>query len=224
MNHDRPYSEDELFAPIDGPLDCEAARERLPLFVGGDLDAGDERAVEEHLGACEACRRIEREANRMRQVYFETASREPAVDLWPSVREALVGSGVLQGPAPRAASPATTPEPLLADPALAVPRRRGLAVGSLALAAVALVAVGLWSAEGRRAPSPSVRGELDSAPVVRLEAPDKAPTQPADAGSGLRPIPEAQRMLNGRPVILVDPNAIGRSAGPESLATDVRVR
>ena len=76
-------------------------RDRLPLYVGGDLDAealGDVRA---HLALCEGCARAAREALRAREVFRSTLSvgaREilrPSPELWVGVRAALVAEGRL---------------------------------------------------------------------------------------------------------------------------------
>jgi hypothetical protein len=37
-------------------LGCQGVTERLPWFVGGDLDAGQQREVRRHLQACASCR------------------------------------------------------------------------------------------------------------------------------------------------------------------------
>lgn len=37
-------------------LSCQGVTERLPWFVGGDLDAGQQREVRRHLQACPSCR------------------------------------------------------------------------------------------------------------------------------------------------------------------------
>jgi|GEM_PF-4336798 len=94
---------------------CERALERLPLFVGGDLDARDEAEVREHLTACAPCAA---RADRMRgafDAYFATQHREAADEmagagLWPELRERLFG-GAATGDAPR---PSGVGEPVVA--------------------------------------------------------------------------------------------------------------
>lgn len=95
------------FGPVEGPLDCEGARARLPLFVGGDLDPDQQGAVGAHLEECVACRAAGDGAQRMRQVYFELASREPSVDLWSGVRAGLIRDGRISAGSRPAADPSS---------------------------------------------------------------------------------------------------------------------
>ncbi|MGB0331088.1 MAG: anti-sigma factor family protein, partial [Planctomycetota bacterium] len=82
----------------------------LPLFVGGDLDPADERAVEGWLLQHPEDRGLLDAAERARDVLKEHGQRVRAAevpDLWPGVRRTLGEVGVLAAqPAPRRRSAA----------------------------------------------------------------------------------------------------------------------
>lgn len=80
--------------------DCGETKEKLPLFVGGDLDGESHASVRAHLEACRACAERARTAQRAREALVR-AIQPPAggvggPSLWPGVRAALVAEGRLQ--------------------------------------------------------------------------------------------------------------------------------
>lgn len=67
-------------------MTCDAVTHLLDGFVDGDLDAGERKAVEQHLAGCDACRR---EEAALRSLLAQAAAlpREiaPRADLWPAI-------------------------------------------------------------------------------------------------------------------------------------------
>ena len=82
------------------PMTCAGLEERLPLFVGDDLESGARSAVEAHLAGCVACRERERAARAAREAFRAAvaAESEPSPPLWPGVRAGLVREGLVEGP------------------------------------------------------------------------------------------------------------------------------
>jgi len=80
---------------------CSEIRERIPLFIGGDLDLEVLDSVSEHLQGCSACRSVAESASRGREALVATLRQhEPdyrAPGLWAGVRAGLVASGTLDG-------------------------------------------------------------------------------------------------------------------------------
>ncbi|HEX6882602.1 MAG TPA: zf-HC2 domain-containing protein [Planctomycetota bacterium] len=79
---------------------CGEIQEKLPLFVGGDLDGESLASVRAHLEACRACSERARIVQRAREALVR-AIRPPAElaggpSLWPGVRAALVAEGRIQ--------------------------------------------------------------------------------------------------------------------------------
>lgn len=78
---------------------CSEIRERIPLFIGGDLDLEVLDSVSEHLRGCSACRRVMESAKRGREALVATLRQhEPdyrAPGLWAGVRAGLLASGAL---------------------------------------------------------------------------------------------------------------------------------
>ena len=143
------------------PGDGQAIRSRedfesaLPLFVGGDLEASDERAVRDWLVGHPEDQELLVAAERARDVLKEHGRRVREMetpDLWPGVRAALEGAGARPsaGAAARAAARAT------ARPTAAPAPTPGWGRG-LAAAAALLVATGI--------------GFLMSGPPAATEAP-----------------------------------------------------
>jgi hypothetical protein len=107
------------YGPADGPLDCGAVVERLPLHVGGDLEGAEEQAVDAHLAGCADCGQRFEQARRLRQIYFEAANRVTTgpLDLWPALRSALVAEGRLPAaPRGRGTRAGTTPGTTASEP------------------------------------------------------------------------------------------------------------
>lgn len=211
------------FAPLDGVPDCALAEARLALYVGADLDPADQRLVGEHLAHCASCTESVRRLREARQLYFEVASREPAVDLWPGVRSALVAEGVLD-PADARRAPTSAPHraPAPVTSATASADRRWVLVAPLSMAAAALLIAGLWRVGGGGlfggGGAPSV-----GAPDVAVDTGAVQVESTASASGGLRAIENSERLLlNAEPATLA-PNSIRRlQGGPESLASGYR--
>jgi anti-sigma factor RsiW len=201
------------FAPLDGAPDCALAEARLALYVGADLDPADQRLVGEHLAHCASCTESVRRLREARQLYFEVASREPAVDLWPGVRSALVAEGVLD---PADARRAPTSAPHVAPAPVVGADRRWVLVAPLSMAAAALLIAGLWRVGGGAGPSVGTPDVAVDTGAVEAES-------TASASGGLRAIENSERLLlNAEPATLA-PNSIRRlQGGPESLASGYR--
>lgn len=76
----------------DGPRDareCAGVVDRLPLFVGGDLDAPASADVERHLATCAACRGAHENMARAFRRFFECEHRAAATE--------LAGNGLVEG-------------------------------------------------------------------------------------------------------------------------------
>jgi hypothetical protein len=117
---------------------CKEILERIPLYVGGDLDPEALEAVRTHVDACESCARCAGDASRARQVFL-TSFREreavlPRPDLWAGIRGVLVDEGRIPGSLSRDAAVTRTPRSRL---------RLVRHVTSLAAAAALLVYAGL---------------------------------------------------------------------------------
>lgn len=68
---------------------------RLSEYLDGDLTPVERSELEEHLAACETCRRV---LDELRIVMAQAAvlpDREPEADLWPAVREAIAQGRVV---------------------------------------------------------------------------------------------------------------------------------
>jgi len=80
---------------------CTEILERIPLYVGGDLDPEALEAVRTHVDDCESCARCAGDASRAREVFL-TSFREreavlPRPDLWAGIRDVLVEEGRIPG-------------------------------------------------------------------------------------------------------------------------------
>src|SRR5688572_10939855 len=77
---------------------CEHVLERLPLYVGEDLDAETAAGVSAHLAGCAGCRAGAERASAARarlRAAFEEDVRGGGPNLWPGVRAGLVREGLL---------------------------------------------------------------------------------------------------------------------------------
>jgi hypothetical protein len=78
---------------------CSEIRERIPLFIGGDLDLGVLECVSEHLQRCPSCAEVCEQAQRGREALIATLrQREPDYkkpNLWGGVRAALMQEELL---------------------------------------------------------------------------------------------------------------------------------
>jgi hypothetical protein len=133
-------------------LRCSDVLERLPLFVGDDLEPDMLLAVQEHLRQCEACSEQLRIAERARGALVATLRARLAppeggtrgAELWPDIRARLEREGILGSPAPRSVAS----QPLVP----ARPRGRRLAWPMRIVAAAAALLLVLWLAEGTGEP------------------------------------------------------------------------
>lgn len=147
---------------------CWEIRDRIPLFVGGDLDLDALDSVRTHLARCDACARYAGDASRSRQVLV-TSLREreaalPRHDLWPGIREALAAEGLLRGEPARRVVPGRTRAG--ARPRLRLVRR----VAALAAAAAVVISASLlWDR------NPSVSDVVDSGAIVLSDSAGAVP-------------------------------------------------
>ena len=148
---------------------CRSIRDLLPLHVGGDLDAGPARRVDEHLHHCLSCFREFRELASMRQRLVVLGEQQPPAAGLEHFTEEVMARVALgeRGPA------AELPGVRRTRPSVAVP---------LAAAATLLVGVALGlvarGAGPQAGPSRGPLGPaLGPAPVVsRVERPIPFPT------------------------------------------------
>ena len=91
-------------------MSCGEAREKLPLFVGGDLDSDVLDAVRAHLDGCADCARRAGEALRARrELVGALRARDAGLTgpgLWPGIRSALRAEGLVHEARPVATLPA----------------------------------------------------------------------------------------------------------------------
>jgi anti-sigma factor RsiW len=159
---------------------------RLSEYLDGDLTPVERSELEEHLAACETCRRV---LDELRIVMAQAAvlpDRDPEADLWPAVRDAIAQGRVVPIQAARTA------------------RRFSFSLAQVLAAAATLAlvsATAIWLAVGKRsvAAGPSVdtarirpvsvsfdpRGRADSAitELERILAESMAGSIPAPSGS-----------------------------------------
>ncbi len=115
----------------DESLTCPDVLEKIPLYVGDDLEDLDRADVGLHLSDCASCRRELEEARKARAAFVGHLDRSlegpSSPSLWPAVRQGLLEEGLLSEP--RSVRPSPGPRRLL----------------PLAAAAVLLVALGgVW--------------------------------------------------------------------------------
>ena len=166
---------------------CTDVREKLPLFVGRDLDPETERFVREHLAGCTACAERAEAARSARDVLVRSLRPDPAdlrAGLWEAIRAELVAEGRLGG-RPTAASIAAAPAP--ARPARRL-RLLPRLVGGVAVAAalVAGIALGPRFLEGS-APASSEHGAPGVVVPVTPAVADASELPPDPSTMGLRP-------------------------------------
>ncbi len=147
-------------------INCNEARNELPLYVGGDLEPGADERVERHLDGCGACREAHAAARRARLVLREHfASPELELhqpELWSAVRAGLLEHGLI-----RSEVEAPAGGDLQEEVSVGPPARRGqlLRFVPMAAAAAALFMFGMQfgpdqAAEGPGSESGPGAGEL----------------------------------------------------------------
>jgi hypothetical protein len=162
-------------------MSCTEAREKLPLYVGGDLDREVQETLRSHLERCADCHRLVQEAVAARRelvLSFRERVQGPKPDLWSGIRAQLVAEGrILEDANGRPVRPLGTPDTFTRVPR---PLRWSRALAPLAAAAVLL---GVLQLSG-------VFSELSSGKPIR-----PAPT-PRDGGS-IVVAPSLPPALNG---------------------------
>jgi excisionase family DNA binding protein len=73
-------------------MDCRTCREQLSAFQAGDLDAGANRAVAEHLAGCPACRAEQDAYGRLDALMTKLPRRAPAADTVTTIRNAAAAA------------------------------------------------------------------------------------------------------------------------------------
>jgi hypothetical protein len=134
----------------DALTSCFEVREKVPLYIGGDLEPEAMHAVRAHLGECRECAR-EAESAAGAMAAFRSALRSPeeltAPSLWAEVRTRIAAERA-SGVGKHRLMPAASPRPSLRRPVLR-------AVGGLAAVAalvVAALSIDLGGAELRPGP------------------------------------------------------------------------
>lgn len=77
-------------------MNCTEAREKLPLYVGGDLDREVLETLRSHLERCDECHRMVQQAVQARRelvLAFRERTEGPKPDLWSGIRAQLVSEG-----------------------------------------------------------------------------------------------------------------------------------
>lgn len=196
-------------------LPCNIVDERLPLFVGGDLDPEALEAVRTHLAGCPPCREREARAVGAREAYRGALVQEASPDLWPGVRAALERDRLLETetPAPLA--------PVLRGPGFRRVRRIAAAAAILLVAGLLVTrpwggpfgALGDGAGDGG-ATSNIVSGETGMTVAIEDPAPgtDSAldpqlgtPDGPGIGPGGLEPLAPGELLRDRLPVTGTDP-------------------
>jgi len=86
-------------------MNCQGAKKRIPLFVGGELPAGQTERVRRHLEACPACRTEAEEIGRTRLAVREMARAGGAEDWSPAEWRRVIAT-VTKSEADRRGAPA----------------------------------------------------------------------------------------------------------------------
>jgi len=127
-------------------MSCDEVLEKVPLFVGGDLDPEALESVRVHLVICGACAQRAGEAARARRALVAAFRAREAdfvhPDLWPGIRATLLSEGRIRAgeiPVLRSTSAASTASSKRAPRLL-----RTLVPLAAAAALVALVQLGGW--------------------------------------------------------------------------------
>ena len=133
----------------DTKANCTEVRDRLPLFVGGDLEADALEFVGAHVAECGECGQEAAAAARAREVFRSAVSlsvaqpvneRDGDSGLWTGIRSSLVAEGILT-PAQRSTpltSSATRPRLVL------LRRASGFAAAAAVLVAALVFGPGLF--------------------------------------------------------------------------------
>ncbi len=70
-------------------MNCESAREQIPLYLYGELTAEQEEALDQHLDGCESCR-VALEAEKRLHLILDAAAVPPPPDLLEECRTGLL--------------------------------------------------------------------------------------------------------------------------------------
>jgi hypothetical protein len=149
-------------------MSCGEAREKLPLYVGGDLDRDVLDAVRAHLDACGECARRATQATRARRELvsaFHAAEADVAnPELWPGIRATLRSEGLIRAPDRPQVLPATARR-------ASGPRRVrwALALAPLAAAAAVVAIVQLSGLSTGTSVPPELHPRPDEIVVERTE-------------------------------------------------------
>lgn len=161
-------------------MSCNEAREKLPLYVGGDLDREVQETLRSHLERCADCHRQVQEAVAARRelvLAFRERVQGEKPDLWTGIRAQLVAEGrILEDAGGRPVRPLRAPESLVRVPR---PLRWSRALAPLAAAAMVLFVLqlsGVFSElpggkPARPAQTPREGGNLVVAPTAPPAAP-----------------------------------------------------
>jgi hypothetical protein len=178
--------------------------DRLSDYLDGDLTEAEQAALEEHLGACAACREVLEELRAVVSGAHALGDAQPARDLWPGIAEGIGAHGAVPGGADVIALPTA---------ARARPRRTGLflTVPQLAAASVVLALVSAaatwWVGPGlATAPQGSKKGEPAAAasdPATIFPAADLA-GPPPELAPELRRLEQALSAARGQ----LEPNTV----------------
>ena len=146
--------------------------ERLSEYLDGELTPAERERCESHLASCAACKAVADEIRAVIQIARADADRDPNVDLWPVILQAVQGTGAVAGFSARSSA-----------------RRKQFVftLPQLALAASLLIAVSAgvaYVATGRSSTSPS-----PASPAV-TEVPVQAFAEP------LMPVSSAVKRAN----------------------------
>jgi len=202
-------------------MSCAEVKEKLPLFVGGDLDADVLEAVRGHLDLCAECARRAGEASRARRelvaAFREADPLRP--ELWSEIRTTLRAEGLIREPGRRDVAHPQVPSSRRASPNRV---RWGLVLTPMAAAAAILLVVQLagffaWPS-GKALPRP------DAPPSVGAQG--VAYETPANTGHGLVLLPPTDEPILLPPAYQARSQRTGQpgEGGISAVALDPRWR
>jgi len=145
-------------------MSCEDYRERIALFIGGELPEPDPQAVERHIAECEECRALAAELDEVRGLLGGLAAEAAPEEALREVRFHV-------------------------NERIARPARRWQWAAVAAAAMIAVTAGVEWMDRPQMPPPPQVRIEPPEAPTIAEMTP--APSVPVVVEESPSPLPVA---------------------------------
>ena len=200
---------------------CSESLERLPLYVGGELDVLDAALVAGHLNQCDACS-LEEQALQRSRVAFREAVQAPQgelgeLNLWEGIRASMLSEGLLNKRSEL--QPASKPYELRpvasAAPKLSLVRQLvGVAAAAAVIGVASLAGSGLLGLDAGNSGSTYATGH-GAAVAKTLQLLDGESEMRSVAPGEISLSPYARSL---QPAYQASPQSSGMDAGAGSLA------